>query len=648
MATCSRAKSVFALSIAVILLGAVPLLAQEASSPPAPPTASDVKGELTIVADTLWVLVTAFLVFFMNLGFGCVEAGFCRAKNATNILGKNFVVFAICSLVFWAVGWGLMFGDGNAYIGMKGWFGEGPDNSPVKTKLSSLIKEDIKGKYKLDLDDKDVKEDKKYEKLLEKIGEEETTAQSKLTKSDQNFKVKLDVPGHGTFEKEYSGKDFYWGIFGAIAWAGVPLLAKFFFQLVFAGTAATIVSGCVAERIHYKSFMVFTVFIATLSYPITGHWIWGGGWLQTDGFWDFAGSTVVHSVGGWAGLAGILLLGSRLGKFRKEGIQPIPGHNMGLAFIGGLVLWFGWFGFNPGSTMAADPGAISRIVITTNLACAAGMISATALAWGILGKPDFSMTVNGALAGLVAITAGCVWVTPMASVIIGGIGGMLAVVAVIFFDRIKIDDPVGALSVHLANGIWGTLAIGLFADPVAVGYDAAGGPLAGVFAGGGAAQLIKQATGVLAVAAYTFPVNLLAWGAIKLVLGLRVDAKDEIAGLDVTEMGMEAYHGFQVSDSHEHSSSTEPRPALVPPSDTRFSIEVEGIQNGELMKAWSELCQPTKNVHPAFKAIYPHMTTVRGNRFNFRSGDPAVIKQKLEELLKDRLKIPVKTTVVPH
>ena len=228
-----------------------------------------------IAVDTLWTLTAGILVFFMNAGFGCVEAGFCRAKNAVNILGKNFVVFGIASIAFWIVGWALMFGDGNSFLGLKGFLLHGPDNSPAT--------------------------------------------------------------------------DAYTGVFSSISWTGIPLLAKFFFQLVFAGTAATIVSGCVAERIHYKSFMIFSFVLVAISYPITGHWIWGGGWLQNLGMWDFAGSTVVHSVGGWAGLAGIILLGSRIGKYRRDGaVQPIPGHSMALAFLGGMILWLGWFGFNPG------------------------------------------------------------------------------------------------------------------------------------------------------------------------------------------------------------------------------------------------------------------------------------------------------------
>lgn len=459
-------SNLFAQEVSEEALSAEPEVAAEHVGP--------TTAELQVVADTLWVLIAGFLVFFMNAGFGCVEAGFCRAKNATNILGKNFVVFAIASLSFWAVGWTVMFSDGNALLGWSGWFLGGADNSPAT--------------------------------------------------------------------------EAYEGVYGSISWAGVPLLAKFFFQLVFAGTAATIVSGCVAERIHYKSFMVFTVFVTALSYPITGHWIWGAGWLADRGFWDFAGSTVVHSIGGWAGLAGIIVLGPRLGKYKADGsMQPIIGHRMALAFLGGMILWLGWFGFNPGSTMAASPGDISHIVITTNLACAAGMLSAVLLAWIMLGTPDFSMTVNGALAGLVAITAPCAWVTPVSAVVIGAVGGLLVVGSVLFFDRIRIDDPVGALSVHLANGIWGTLAVGLFSSPNGVGYEAgSGGPAAGLFVGGGPGQLVAQLIGVVAVGAFTFLGSLVVWNVIKAVIGIRVSPEEELAGLDVSEMGLQAYNGFQM------------------------------------------------------------------------------------------------------
>jgi ammonium transporter len=505
-----------------------------ASVPPADP------WTMAVTVDTIWVLVTAFLVFFMNTGFGCVEAGFCRSKNAVNILAKNFVVFAISSLAYWLLGFAIMFGTGNDFLGTTGWLVQGADNSPVTASLATLVKADINTEYGIDLDDAATAE--RYQGLIESIDEQSGKAGAETTSTDQTVAVSLDIPDRDRFEKDYSAAEFYWGVYGAISWTGVPLFAKFFFQLVFAGTAATIVSGCVAERIHYRAFMFFTIFVVAISYPITGHWIWGGGWLASLGFWDFAGSTVVHSVGGWAGLAGILLLGPRIGKYRDGKLQAIPGHSMALAFLGGMILWLGWFGFNPGSTMAIS-GAVAKdaahIVVTTNLACSAGMLSATVLAWTMLGKPDFSMTVNGALAGLVAVTAPCAWITPIGSVIIGLIGGILVVVGVLAFDRLKIDDPVGALSVHLVNGIWGTLSIGLFANPEAVGYSA--GPEAGLFCGGGITQLLNQAIGVAAVGALTFGGSLIVWAIIKSTLGLRVEPQEEMRGLDLSEMGMEAY-----------------------------------------------------------------------------------------------------------
>lgn len=422
-----------------------------------------------VVVDTLWVLITAMLVFFMNLGFAMVETGFARVKNAVNILSKNFIVFAVSSLGFLALGWGLMFGDGNSFIGWSGlFFLGGADNSPATG-------------------------------------------------------------------------DAYQGVYRAISWTGVPLLAKFFFQLVFAGTAATIVSGAVAERIKYKSFIFFTFVMSIFIYPIIGHWIWGGGWLANLGMWDFAGSTVVHSVGGWAALAGILMLGPRFGKYGNDGIiNPIPGHNLALATIGTFVLWLGWFGFNPGSTMAADPRAISHVIITTNTAAAAAVMSSTIISWTLLGKPDLGMTLNGCLAGLVAITAPCAFVSVGCSVVIGLIAGALVVLAVIFFDRFRIDDPVGALSVHLVNGVFGTLAVGLFAQDKITGTATGNGLLFG----GGTKLLTAQLTGVLAVAAFTFLSALLVWSVLKYTMGIRVSLQEEIEGLDIGEHGNSCYPEF--------------------------------------------------------------------------------------------------------
>ncbi len=429
------------------------------------------KKSMQVGMDTAWVLFTAFLVFFMNLGFAMVESGLCRAKNTVNILAKNFIVFAIASISFWVIGWGLMFGNGNRFIGLEGiFFAGGADNSPATG-------------------------------------------------------------------------DAYKGAYAALNWTGVPMWAKFFFQLVFAGTAATIVSGAVAERVKFISFIVFSFILVGVMYPVTGHWIWGGGWLQTMGMFDFAGSSVVHTVGGWAALAGVILLGPRMGKYRADGsVSPIFGHNMSMVTLGGLVLWFGWFGFNPGSTMGVGDGsAIAHVAVTTNTAAATAILSSAVISWILQKKPDLSMIINGALAGLVAITASCAFVSVGSAAIIGLIAGVLVVFAVLMFDRLKLDDPVGALSVHLVNGIFGTLAVGLFAQDKITGTATGNG----VFFGGGMKLLAAQAIGVLAVGAFTFAVSMAAWFLIRLIMGIRVSREEEIQGLDLGEHGMKAYPDFQ-------------------------------------------------------------------------------------------------------
>ena len=416
--------------------------------------------ETKIALDTLWVVLAACLVFFMNAGFGMLETGFCRSKNAVNILAKNFIVFAVSAIAFWAVGFAFMFGDGSSIIGSAGWFLLGPDNSPA-------------------------------------------------------------------------ANDAYSGVYSALSWTGVPLTAKFFFQLAFAATAATIVSGAVAERIKFLSFIVFSFILVAIVYPIGGHWAWGGGWLSSLGFADFAGSTVVHSVGGWAALTGAFILGARDGKFDKNGrAKPLPGHNMSLATLGTFILWFGWFGFNPGSTMAADPVAISTIAVNTFMAAAAGCLMATVTAWLVIGKPDLSMILNGTLAGLVAITAPCNDVSIASSLVIGTVAGILVVFAVLFFDRIRIDDPVGATSVHLVNGIWGTLSVGFFSAQ------------SGLLLGHGFHQVLVQLAGIGAFGALVLVTSSLAWLAIKAAMGLRVSLSEEREGLDIGEHGIEAYPGF--------------------------------------------------------------------------------------------------------
>ncbi len=464
-----------------------------------------------VMLDTIWVILAGVLVFFMNLGFASVESGFARQKNVVNILSKNFIVFAVSSLGFLILGWGLMFGDGNGFMGLNGLFmAGGADNSPATG-------------------------------------------------------------------------DAYSGVYSAISWAGVPFWAKFFFQLVFCGTAATIVSGAVAERIKYISFIIFSLLLTMTIYPLIGHWIWGGGFLAQQGMLDFAGGTVVHSVGGWAALAGVIILGPRIGKYSRDGkIHAIPGHNMGLATIGAFVLWLGWFGFNPGSTMAAQPDAISHILVTTNTAGIMAILTSTATAWLVIGKPDLGMSINGLLAGLVAITPACAYVSVESSLIIGAISGVLVVLSVMFFDRRKLDDPVGALSVHLVHGVLGTIFVGLFAENGIGGISSPDG----LFFGGGFALLGSQTLGVLAVAAFVFPVSLLIWWVIKKTIGLRVSRKEEINGLDIGEHGNQGYPDFVTIDytnGTEIVSSSDIEPAEVTgtvPVEKALPVKVVAKQGG--------------------------------------------------------------------
>lgn len=415
----------------------------------------------TMIVDTMWVFLAAILVFFMNLGFASVESGFARSKNTVNILSKNFIVFAVSSLGFMLLGWGLMFGGDNPFIGTKNLF--------------------------------------------------------VLGNSDLSF-------------------------YNDTLTSNVPFWGKFFFQLVFCGTAATIVSGAVAERVKYISFIVFSFVLTLVIYPIVGHWVWGGGWLADLGFMDFAGDTVVHSVGGWAALAGAMILGPRIGKYDKNGkAKAIPGHNMSLAVIGLFVLWLGWFGFNPGSTMSfQNPSDVMYILMTTNTAAIAAVLTSTATAWLVIGKPDLGMTINGCLAGLVGITGSCAYVSIEVSLLIGAIAGILVVFAVMFFDRIKIDDPVGATSVHLGCGVFGTICVGLFAKEGVTSLSTKNG----LFYGGGFELLGVQLLGIVAVGAFVFVSSLLVWVVIKKTMGIRVSREEEIAGLDIGEHGNVAYPDF--------------------------------------------------------------------------------------------------------
>ncbi|NIP31684.1 MAG: ammonium transporter [Candidatus Dadabacteria bacterium] len=319
------------------------------------------------------------------------------------------------------------------------------------------------------------------------------------------------------------------GADGLIAYAdgGYSYWTDFLFQGMFAATAATIVSGAVAERIKLGSFFVFATIFVTFVYTIAGSWKWGGGWLDQMGFYDFAGSTLVHSVGGWGALVGAIILGPRLGKYTKEGLKPMLGHSLPLPTIGVFLLWLGWFGFNGGSVLSGDPGPVSFVLVTTSLAAAAGVIGAMLVSWMIFKKPDLTMVLNGALAGLVGITAGADVVSVMSAVVIGIVAGAIVVFSVTFFDSIKIDDPVGAISVHLVCGIWGTLAVGIF--------------------GGSDFSVVTQFIGVIAYGAFTVICSVILFLGIKMIMGLRVTQEEEMKGLDITEHGMEAYPDFQAS-----------------------------------------------------------------------------------------------------
>jgi Amt family ammonium transporter len=426
------------------------------------------------VIDNLWLLISAALVFVMHLGFASLESGLTRAKNTTNILFKNAAIIAIGLLTYALIGFNLMYPSGWL---ADGWLGA--------------------------------------------------------------FVLGVSPAADGTGMTPDYASYTYW--------------SDFIFQAMFAATAATIVSGAVAERVKLGPFLLFcTVFVAIV-YPIVGSWKWGLGWLDERGFYDFAGSTLVHSVGGWGALAGVIVLGARIGKYDRDEdgkpmIRPIMGHSMPLAAIGVFLLWFGWFGFNGGSVLSADPGdpagganaygfgGVSLVFVTTSLAAAGGIVGAMVTSWVINKQPDLSMTLNGALAGLVGITAGADKIPVGEAVLVGAIAGVIVVFSVIAFDRLRLDDPVGAISVHLVCGIWGTLAVGLFGDRAALGE--------------GVGTFTDQLVGVAAVGALVFPAALALLWAIRVTLGIRVSRAEELQGLDVSEHGMEAYSGFQFFTTH--------------------------------------------------------------------------------------------------
>ncbi len=434
----------------LMLLGGVALFA-------ASPAFAQDGGPISAVGlDTMFVLMSAFLVFFMQAGFGLLEAGFIRAKNTCNILTKNFLDYCMASLGFFLFGYALMFSEGNPFFGTSGF-------------------------------------------LL--VGAE-------------------------------SGSD-------------IPVWAFWLFQAAFCGAAATIVAGGMAERMRFTAYLAYSFMISAFVYPIVGHWTWGGGWLAELNFFDFAGSTVVHMTGGVAALVGAWILGPRIGRYNADGsINFIAGHSVPLASLGVFILWFGWFGFNPGSALSVGDGElISLIAINTNLAASAGALITTLISWILYGKPDLFFTMNGALAGLVSITAPCAVVSPAAAVWIGLTGGCAVVLGVRLLDRLRIDDPCGAFPVHGFCGFWGTLTVGLW------GRESLGLASEGLFYGGGFEQLGIQALGGLASGAFVFLSMGFVFYAIDAVLGLRVSREEEIRGLDLNEHGMESYAGFQILGS---------------------------------------------------------------------------------------------------
>ena len=460
--------------------------------------------------NTLWVLVGAALVFFMQAGFAMVETGFTRAKNAGNIIMKNLMDFCIGTPVFWLVGFGLMFGGTSSLVGRIGGIA-----------------------------------------------------------SEANYGTSM-LPN------------------------GIPFFAFLIFQTVFCATAATIVSGAMAERTKFSSYCLYSFIISLFVYPISGHWVWGGGWLSQLGFHDFAGSAAVHMVGGVAALIGAKFLGPRIGKYGKNGeAKAIPGHSLTLGALGVFILWFCWFGFNGASTTAMEGSAAetaAKIFVTTNLAAAVSTCVVMAITWIRYRKPDVSMTLNGTLAGLVAITAGCDTVSPVSAAIIGALAGFVVVFGIEFIDqKLKIDDPVGAVGVHGLNGLLGTVCVGLFSD-------GSGTNGLGLFTGGGVSLLGVQLLGAVSIIAWVAVTMTIAFAVIKKTIGLRVSREEELAGLDIMEHGLESsYAGFLTQDDGIGAQSV---PAAAETSAkaggeshplTKISIVTRRNKLEELTKALHEI-----------------------------------------------------------
>ena len=432
---------------ALLLLVAAPALAAAADATPT-----------DIAVNSVWVVVAAVLVLFMQAGFGMLEVGLSRMKNAGAVMGKIVMNLSIAFLMYWAVGFAIGFGNGNDFMGTTGWF--------------------------MDI---------------------------------SNFKVD----------------------FSSLAYSNTPLEAQYFFQVVFAAVSLAIVFGTMLDRTKFHAYVIFGIVFVGVIYPIVQHWTWGGGWLFKDGYQDFAGSSIVHLQGALAALAGTLLLGARIGKFRDGKAVPIPGHSIPLAILGVIILWVGWMGFNPGSFLNAVGVNFADVAVNTNLAAAAGVVGATIGSLVMFKTLDVSQMGNGAIAALVAITAPCAFVDPWAAVVIGLFAGLIVPPLVVAIDKIRVDDPIGALPVHGIAGIWGTLACGLFATEGRAGSLAVGE--GGLFYTGSGHQLWVQLYGVLATIGFTFTCSFIVFAAIKYTIGLRVSEEHELQGLDIAEHGMYGY-----------------------------------------------------------------------------------------------------------
>jgi Amt family ammonium transporter len=445
--------------------------------------------ELAFAASTIWVVLAAILVIFMQAGFAFLEAGLTRMKNVGHIAAKNVLILAIASIVYYLVGFGMAFGDGgNGLVGGSGFL-------PTVDELLTI-----------------------------------------------------------------GAAPFSW-------FSAIPAAAGYLFEVAFAAVSLAIVWGAMAERTRLWVYFAFGA-VFTLIYSLVSHWIWSpDGWLFSKGMQDFAGSTVVHYQGALAGLAGAILLGPRIGKRGADGkVNAIPGHNMAFTTLGVMILWFGWFGFNPGSTLSVDFGGVgffAYVALNTNLAAAAGVLGAVITSWLVIKKPDLSMMLNGAIGALVAITAACAFVAPWAAIVIGFVAGVIVVLGVLAVDKVGIDDPIGAIAAHGMSGVWGTLALGFLAMPSLAEKLATG--KGGLFYGGGFHQLGVQALGLVAVGAFTFTASFLILLLFKVTVGIRTEPEVEQMGLDVSEHGMWGYPEFYIpvpgGYGQEHHGA---HPNLVP------------------------------------------------------------------------------------